>query len=114
MMWNWLASRKNARLRRIPAITYPRPTITAVSPDPLLLAGGSVTITGTDFSVPDGSGGTLGNVDSVLFNGTALTSLAIVSATSLSAIYGAQSIGTVHVWVRSSTGGDAYKASSAA
>lgn len=103
------ATRRNALLRRIPAITYPTPTITAVSPSPLLGAGGTVTLTGTGFRVPDGSGGYLANVFDVRIGGALLTNLSIASDTSLTATYPAMAVGAVAVWINS-FGGGAYSA----
>lgn len=104
-----LADRRNALLRRVPWITWPTPTFDSMSPTTLLSAGGeTVTITGTGFRVPDGSGGYLGNVLQVLigasYEGTSVT---IVSDTSLTFVTPAMVAGTYSMWLRSN-GGDGH------
>lgn len=107
MSWfNWLAQRKNARLRRIPADTYPTPTITGVTPTTATSAGGTtITIDGTGFSY-----GGEGTVERVGFGADAATSFAVVSATQLTAVTPAHAVGAVSVIVRT-RGGDAVRAS---
>ena len=71
------------------------PTVTAVSPNTALLAGGtSVTITGTNFS----------GVSGVMFGATAATSYNYGSATSMTAIAPPGSAGTVDITVTTPDG----------
>lgn len=114
-MWSWLATRRNALLRRIPAITYPMPTASSASPSTLVPAGGeTVTVTGTGFRVQDGHNGWIWNVTQVLFSdssaATAGTSLSVVSETSLTIVAPALSAGTYFIQLRS-LGGDAIPTS---
>jgi len=104
-----LADRKNALLRRIPAITYPTPTVTAVSPATLTQTGGqTVTLTGTGFRVADGWNGYLGNVTRVLIGAYEGLTVTIVSDTSLTFVTPAMAAGTYPLWVKSN-GGDALE-----
>lgn len=103
------AARRNALLRRVPAITYPTPTVASVSPSTLLPAGGeTVTVTGTGFRVRDGGPGNgwLDSIDQVRIGESYLgTSLTVVSETSLTFVSPAVAAGTYTLWLKSQ-GGD--------
>lgn len=74
--------------------TPPRPTITGISPDQLLPAGGTITITGTGFT--GATGGTA--------NGAALTGFTVNSDTQITATVPSGAAGTVTVTVNSPYG----------
>ena len=100
------AARRNALLRRIPAITWPTPTVTGMSPSTLLEAGGeTVTLTGTGFRVPDGYGGWLDNITQVRIGTYLGESLTVVSETSLAFVTPAMVAGSLNMWLKSN-GGD--------
>ena len=102
-----LAYRKARRLLRVPADTYPAPTVTSCSPTTATSLGGTtITITGTGFITSWG----VATVESVLFGTVHAASFTVVSATSITAVTPAYAVGAVTVVVNTS-GGCAVKAS---
>lgn len=98
---------KARRIARIPADTYPTPTVSACSPTTPTTAGGTtITITGTGFLTAWG----VGTAQSVYFDTTQAVSFTIVSATRIDAVTPAHAAGPVAVVVNT-LGGCASKPS---
>lgn len=106
-MFSAYARKRNALLRRTPAITYPTPTVTTATPSPLRADGGTITVAGTGFRVPDGYGGYLNNITRALAGSIELTGITITSATALTATYSAAAAGYSPLLLKS-LGGDAF------
>ncbi len=99
-MYSMLAYRRARRLLMVPADTYPAPTApphgAACSPSVATNIGGTtITVTGTGFVTSWGAN----CVESVFFGSTHAASFAVVSATSLTAVTPAHSVGAVAVVV---------------
>ncbi len=96
-----LAYRKARRISRIPADTWPAPTVTSCSPALVVDTGGTpVTLTGTNFMTRDGTS----LVDSVLFGSTHAASFVVNSATSISAVTPDVGVGFVAIVVNTAGG----------
>ena len=108
MSWySQIAWWKNRRLARIPADTFPTPTITSCTPTSVTPLGGTVVvITGTGFmaAAPRPDVGT-SFVEEVWFGLLAATSYVVDSATQITAVAPAQAAGTIYVVVNTQGSG---------
>ena len=91
-----LVERKNLELARIPDATYPAPTVTSCAPSSLDVAGGdAATVTGTGFR---------DDLRGVYFGGVLATSIAVISANSLTCVTPAHVAGAVTIHVKTAGG----------
>ncbi len=100
-MRNHLAASRMALIARIPADTYPTPTIASVTPDASTTGGDTLAVVGTGFLAPWGAA----SVEQFHLGATAVASFVVQDAEHATIVTPATAPGAVPLIVKSAGGG---------